>query len=258
MFDVHKVPVWLVACGLIWAQGPTEVTPQPKTAAQDLAAGERIYRIQCAYCHGTRGDGGRGATLARPKLRHAPDDRAMFQVIAGGIPESEMPGHWLTAHEIWQVVAYVRTLGRVVPEKVSGDPVRGQALYTKSGCGRCHTIGGRGGALGPDLTDIGSRRSTTYLRAAIVTPEGSIPDGFLELRLTTRDGRAITGVRLNEDAFSIQIRDLSDNFQSFWKDDLAGIERQRGKSPMPAYQTTFSAIELDDLVAYLTKLVSGQ
>ena len=237
------------------AQGPTDPTPQPEATPADLEAGQRIYRTQCAYCHGTRGEGGRGATLARPRLLRAPDDLAMFQVIAGGIPDSEMPGHWLSAREIWQVVAFVRTLGRVVPQKVAGDPAKGQTLYIgKGGCSRCHTVGGRGGAIGPDLSDIGARRSVEYLRDALVQPEAVVPDGFLEVQLVARDGRHITGIRLNEDAFSIQIRDLAGDFRSFFKNELAELNKLRGRSPMPSYAGVFTTGEREDVLAYLDSL----
>jgi mono/diheme cytochrome c family protein len=110
-------------------------------AAADVSAGEHIYRTQCSYCHGPRGEGGRGATLARPRLLHAPDDAAMSQVILDGIPDSEMPGHWLTPHELSQLVAFVRMLGRIAPQKIDGDAARGGELYaSKGGCARCHTI----------------------------------------------------------------------------------------------------------------------
>jgi len=237
---------------MIRAQAPAPPAPRPPTTPEDLLAGERTFRTQCAYCHGPRGDGGRGANLARPKLLHAPDDQALFHVIEDGIPETEMPGHWLPARRIWQLVAFVRILGRTAPEKVSGDPGRGEKLYAgKGGCARCHTIAGRGGALGPDLNDIGSRRSPAYLREALLDPEAALPEGFLQVRLVTMDGRRMTGVRLNEDAFSIQLRDLSDQFHSFWKDELQEIENQPGKSPMPGYSDVFNPRELDDIIAYL-------
>jgi putative heme-binding domain-containing protein len=236
-------------CGYsLCAQAPA---PQLLTP-EDLAAGERMYRTQCAYCHGTRGEGGRGATLARPRLLHAPDDQSMFNVIANGIPDTEMPGHWFTDREIRQLVAFVRTLGRVGPQKVSGDAASGEKLYTGKGrCASCHTIGGRGGAIGPDLSDIGARRNLAYLRESLINPEAAVPEGFLEVQLAARNGRRITGVRLNEDTFSIQIRDLSGNFRSFFKTELAELNKRPGKSPMPSYSDIFTQSELDDIVAFL-------
>src|SRR6476646_7833990 len=108
---VKRPAAVLLFCLLAAAQGPTEPTGQPPVTPETLAAGERIFRTQCAYCHGDRGEGGRGPVLA------------LFNLSARGIPESEMPGFWLTAREIWQVAAFVRTLGQVPVEKISGDPV---------------------------------------------------------------------------------------------------------------------------------------
>lgn len=183
----------------------------------------------------------------------------MFNVIASGIPETEMPGHWFTDRELIQLVVFVRTLGRVAPQKAPGDPANGQKLYAgKGGCVQCHTVGGRGGAIGPDLTDIGARRSLAYLRESLVNPEAAAPDGFLEVQLVTRNGQRITGVRLNEDTFSIQIRDLSGGFRSFLKTELKELNRMPGKSPMPNYAGVFTSNELDDVVAYLDSLRGAQ
>ena len=218
-----------------------------------------MYRTQCASCHGTHGEGGRGATLARPRLLHAPDDQAMFNVIAYGIPDTEMPGHWFTDREIRQLVAFVRTLGRVAAQKAPGDVGNGEKLYAgKGGCTACHTIGGRGGAIGPDLSEIGASRSLSYLRESLIKPEAAVPDGFLEVQLVTKNGHRMTGVRLNEDTFSIQIRDLSGDYRSFFKTELTELNKQPGKSPMPSYTRVFTESELDDVVAYLDSLRSLQ
>jgi cytochrome c oxidase cbb3-type subunit III len=251
----QRIAPFLLCGHALWAQP----APQQLVTPEDLAAGERMYRTQCAYCHGTRGEGGRGATLARPRLLHAPDDQAMFNVIANGIPDTEMPGHWFTDREIRQVGAFVRTLGRLAPEKATGNASNGEKLYAgRGGCAACHTIGGRGGAIGPDLSDIGARRSLAYLRESLTNPEAAVPDGFLEVQLVTQNGRRFTGVRLNEDAFSIQIRDLSGDFRSFFKTELAELNKQPGKSPMPSYTKVFTGSELDDVVAYLDSLQGPQ
>lgn len=224
-------------------------------AAQDPA--ERNYQLHCAFCHG-QGDDGFAANLKSPRLPQAPTDAAMFNIIRNGIPGSDMPqALGLTDAEIWQLVAYVRAMGRSAPARVPGDVPRGEALYRgKGACAACHMIGGQGGRQGPDLTDIGAKRSPANLRASLTDPEASIAGGFLLVNLATRDGRKISGVRLNENTFSIQVRDLSDKIHSLRKTDLADLKKELGKSTMPSLKS-WSAAELDDLVAYLFSLRGG-
>ncbi len=241
---------------------PEYVIPKknPFATAADLKNGQQLFMGQCARCHGSKGEGGRGAVLAQPRLRHAPDDESLFMVIRDGIKGTEMPaGYAVNTGETWQLAAYVRNLGRMAPETVVGDPKHGQELYrTKGRCAQCHINDGQGGSLGPELTDIGARRSVAHLRAALLDPASTLPEDFLQVRLVTKDGRTITGVRLNEDTFSIQIRDLSEGIHSFLKDDLKELQRDTGKSPMPSFRGTLSASEVDDLVAYLVSLRGNQ
>lgn len=259
-FDVVRLAAILIASALgLVAQDPSEEKipkENPHTAAADVERGRHLFLGHCAPCHGPAGDGGRGANLARPKLPRAADDPALFRLLKNGIPNTEMPAAWeMIDREMWQVVAYVRSLGRTAPEKVSGDAARGQDLFrTKGKCIQCHTVAGQGGGLGPELTEIGARRSAAYLRRSLVEPDADVPEGFLQVRLVTKDGRRLTGVRLNEDTFSLQVRDLSDRLQSFWKADLRDIQKDRGKSPMPSYRSTLSELEIDDVVAYLVSL----
>jgi cytochrome c oxidase cbb3-type subunit III len=241
---------------------PEYVIPKenPNNTPDDLKSGQRLFLAQCARCHGPKGEGGRGAVLTQPRLTRAPDDRSLFLVIRDGIRGTEMPaGYAVDTRETWQLVAYVRSLGRMPNEIVRGDPKRGQELYRGKGhCSECHIISGQGGSFGPELTEIGSRRSAAHLRAAILNPEAELPEDFLQLRLVTNDGRPISGVRLNEDTFSIQMRDLKGSIHSFFKADLKELQREPGKSPMPSFRTVFSDSETDDLVAFLVSLRGKQ
>ena len=241
---------------------PEYVIPKknPFATAADLKNGQQLFMGQCARCHGSKGEGGRGAVLAQPRLRHAPDDESLFIVIRDGIKGTEMPGGYaLDTRETWQLVAHVRSLGRMAPETVAGDAKRGQELYRSKGrCAQCHINGGQGGSLGPELTEIGSRRSAAHLRAAVLDPASTLPEDFLQVRAVTKDNQTITGVRLNEDTFSIQVRDLSGGIHSFQKSDLKELMRDTGKSPMPSFRGTLSASEVDDLVAYLVSLRGNQ
>ena len=255
--------VFLLALGaaVLSAQiDPEYVVPNenPHTSPADLRRGEHLFMGHCASCHGPKGEGGRGPSLARPKLPRAPDDPTLFKLIRDGIQGTEMPAGWvMISREIWQVAGYVRTLGRIAEEKLPGDPARGEKVYsTKGNCASCHTVRGRGATFGPELTEIGSRRSAVYLRTALLEPEKTVPEGFVQVRLVTKDGRRITGARLNEDTFTIQVRDLA-GAHSFLKQDLKEFQKEPGKSPMPGYRDLLSPAELDDIVAYLASLRGG-
>ncbi|PYT21422.1 MAG: hypothetical protein DMG57_38555 [Acidobacteria bacterium] len=246
------LPLWLFQ-----AEPTSEIPKQnPHASAADVERGARLFRTNCGVCHGPAGNGGRGANLAQPSLRRASNDQALFLVIRQGIPGTEMPPGWwvLDDHEMWQVAAYVRSLGRVPPENVHGDAQAGERLFRTTGCIGCHQVALEGGNLGPSLTDIGSRRGVSYLRAVLLDPASSLPEDFLQVQAVTSDGKRITGIRLNEDTWSIQLRDLSGHLLSFWKDDLASLEKQPGRSPMPSYRGRLSDQELDHVVAYLVSL----
>jgi cytochrome c oxidase cbb3-type subunit III len=237
---------------------PEYVIPKenPFTSAADLQTGQKLFDGQCAGCHGPNGEGGRGAILAQPRLRRAADDESIFRVIRFGIRGTEMPGgHALTTRETWQVAAWVRSLGRIAPEAVPGNARQGEQIYrAKGNCASCHTIAGTGGNLGPELTGIGDSRSAAHLRKTLLDPASTLPENFLQVRLISRDGRRITGIRINEDTFTIQVRDFSGNIYSFMKQDLRDLQKDKSKTPMPAYGNILSPAETDDLIAYLTSL----
>ena len=249
---------FLISVSLGAQVDPGYVVPHqnPYTTPEDQKNGERLFLGQCGRCHGPKGEGGQGALLAQPRLRRAPDDESLFRVIREGIRGTEMPpGSTLSNREVWQLAAFVRSLGRVPIETVAGNAQHGQEVYQGKGkCGQCHIVNGQGISVGPELTDVGARRNANYLRASLITPEAAVPDGFLQVRITTKDGRRITGVRINEDTFTIQVRDLSGRTYSFFKQELSDLQKDFGKSPMPGYQKVLTATELDDLVAYLASL----
>ncbi len=70
-------------------------------------------------------------------------------------------------------------------------------------------------------------------------------------------GIVYSGIRLNEDTYSIQFIDLNENLHSLAKQNLRTLTVDRKKSRMPGYGEMLSAAELDDLVAYLYSLKRG-
>ena len=230
--------------------------PGISEALQGKQQGKSLYTEHCAPCHGVHGDDGFGANLALPRLPQAPDDQALARLIKNGYEGTEMPpAYGVTDDEVRQIIAYTRSLGRAAAQGVPGNVSRGEQLYKiKGNCAQCHMLKGQGGRLGPDLSDIGVRRGPAHLRESLLDPNAAVPFQFLLVQVTTREGRKISGVRLNEDSFSIQIRDSSGSLYSFWKSDLEEIRKEWGKSTMPSIRDTFSLEELDDLVAFLASL----
>ncbi len=82
--------------------------------------------------------------------------------------------------------------------------------------------------MGPELTNIAGFRAPDYLRQAVVDPAAALPQGvmlvpgrgfneYLPVRVVTRDGQEVSGVRVNEDSFTIQVKDAASQSLLFSK-----------------------------------------
>jgi cytochrome c oxidase cbb3-type subunit III len=245
------------------------VTVVAKTSPEDVARGKVLYESTCSKCHGLDGGGGDGPSLQGVPQRLG--DQATGQIIRGGIPGTGMNGFGsLNADETGQVVGYLLTLGRTADEEVAkGDPQKGKAAYSASGCSGCHIIDGEGGGIGPELTRVGAMRGPSYLRTALLTPGTNLPNEagamergrftqFLFVQVVDKDGRTYDGTRMSEDSFMISIKDATGHFHTFRKLDVQKIEKIPGRSVMPSFKDTLSPTQLDDLVAYLASLKGAQ
>jgi len=203
----------------------------------DLVKAKRVFDASCAGCHGPEGRGGKGPPLAVPKLKRVRSDEELGAVILGGIPGTQMPPSWYLGPEgVTLAATYVRVLGaKATLSHVAGDVAKGKALYEgKGGCTGCHSIGSSGRAFGPDLSDIGARRSAENLSESIVDPSAEIAEGFAKVQIVTRQGARVSGVRINEDTFTIQIMEPSGAFRSFRKAELSQLEKHLDESAMPS------------------------
>lgn len=210
-----------------------------------------MYRSHCAVCHGIEGEGGRGVPLTTGMFRHGGTDRDLYTTISVGIPGTEMPGIFFNGRQMWQLVSFVRSLseGRAA-EQSKGDPQQGSGVYAANGCNGCHRIRGEGGRMGPDLSDVGARRSLGHLQTAILKPNEAVYPQHWMVRAKTDAGKQVAGMRMNEDTFSVQLIDASGSLVSLRKADLAEFEVDRS-SAMPAYEGKIQGSDLDNLVAYL-------
>ena len=229
----------------------------PFSSDADIREGEALFQKHCSYCHGSFGEGGRGADLTAGIYRRGGKDSELYASVRNGIPGSEMAPVRATDEEVWKMVAFVKRLGsQGLLEKAPGNATAGQTIYAKRGCATCHSIGRDGGTLGPELTDIGRRRGVKFLTESLVTPESDIPIRYRGVQVVLKSGQTVTGVRLNRDDLSIQLRDTRDNFRSILMDNVKEVRYDK-PSLMPSY-ASMDKKDLDDLVAYLNSLKGEQ
>ena len=220
-----------------------------------LEQGKAVFRSNCAFCHGLTGGGGRGPNLVTSLLTHQDTGDALKRVVKNGVPGTTMPSFSnLPDDEMSNLVAYLRTLARgSAPQgRVPGDPAKGRRVYESSGCEGCHRIGEEGSIFGPDLSRVGAGRSLEYLRESIVNPSADVPEQFEGVTVVLKDGKRVTGLRLNEDTFTLQLRDRAQKTGMYQKDELRDVVYEK-KSLMPAYNS-LSSDDLENLVAYLSTL----
>ena len=249
------------------------------TPAQ-IDEGRALYDNNCGRCHNDTGDGVTGVQLFS-QIRRASSDEDIARIIKQGIAGTAMPAHNFTDAQALNVVAYLRSMVGVTPASrggaaaaataggagaaslASGDPARGKVIFTgKGGCISCHRAEGAGGQTGPDLSAIGRVRpprgfdpggpNVPQIERSILDPNAEIAPQFRVFQVTPKNGPVVRGTLLNQDTFSIQMRDSTEHLRAFLKNDLKDYGFQ--PSPMPPYQGKLSAQEMADLLTYLLSL----
>ena len=268
---MRKVFLFLLSFTLIvWAscnnnRKADALNNNPPTPDSALA-GKKIFENNCVRCHGMDASGLTGPSLRRRRLLHAPDLASFTSVVENGIAGRGMPANWTNSDsECHQLYIYINSLKNQGREAVSGDSAAEKLVFLKTGCANCHMVNGSGNSIGPNLSDIGAIRNPAYLRQALLDPGAALPEStdpdngygfsmYLPVKVVTKEGKEITGLRINEDTYTIQLKDINNNYYSFYKDSLQSIDKEFGQSLMPSFKTALSNTEIDNLVSYLHNL----
>jgi len=182
-------------------------------------------------------------------------ERDLFDAIKHGIAGTLMPASPLPDADVSKMVAYIRSLrATAIDAPVDGDIAHGRQIFDGKGrCSECHMRGGRGGLLGPDLSNIAGERSARFIEESLTKAKPHIPRGYQPVRAVTADGQQIRGVLKNEHNFSLQLLDAQGKLHLLSRDEIRDIEYEK-QSLMPTnYDKTLSAKELRDLLAFLSR-----
>jgi cytochrome c oxidase cbb3-type subunit III len=243
--------------------------PHPKTTPESISQGKAIFEGTCANCHGIDGSGANGPNIQEAGTNLGPE--GLYSTIYTGVTGSGMPSFAsLGTDKIWQIVDYVSSLGHGGSGVALGDPQNGKKIYDANGCSNCHVINGQGGDVGPDLSKIGSLRSAAFLREVLLDPGANLPQtdsnlqergpypSYTMYKVTEKDGKVIEGTRVDEDSFTLQLRDDKGRIHSVDKLQGEKIEVEPGRSFMASYKDKLTDAQLQDLVSYLSTLGGAQ
>jgi putative heme-binding domain-containing protein len=254
LFAVWQIPAQ--------AQNPA-VPAEGEVAGQytdaDVASGSQVYSAQCSACHGDNGDKVPGVNFVAGQFGKSASDGELRTVITLG--NAGMPAFTLNPTELRAVLAYLRnmsTFNSRFAKVKSGDAAHGRTIFEGTGqCETCHRVNGKGSHVAPDLSNIGAMRSPEYLERHLLDPDAAFLAINRTVRGVTRDGKVITGRRLNEDTYSVQLIDQQEHLVSLVKADLREYTVLK-TSGMQSYIDKLSSQDLADVVAYLRSLKGAQ
>ncbi len=87
----------------------------------------------------------------------------------------------------------------------------GPKLFRSAGCIACHTINGKGGTVGPNLSHVGSQRSLSWIKTQIVTPGAHFASGSM----VTINGKSYMAIMPNHKSMpASQVNALAEYLES--------------------------------------------
>ncbi|MBI1893301.1 MAG: c-type cytochrome, partial [Candidatus Rokubacteria bacterium] len=133
--------------------------------------GSRLFTEKgCSRCHAVQGVGG----VTGPDLGRGVLNRPLLEI--AGVMWSHSPGmeHFfqekriarpqLKPQEMASLLTFLYYLGSLDPV---GDTTVGARLFRQKGCQICHSLGGKGGSVGPPLDQYSRYASPLYLTAGL-------------------------------------------------------------------------------------------
>jgi putative heme-binding domain-containing protein len=139
---------------------------------------------------------------------------------------------------------------RALLKNPAGNPDAGQTLFG-SLCATCHTLKGKGGRIGPDLTGY-ERTNLDFLLPAIVDPSLAIREEYTAFEVTTTDRQVLVGFITEQTPLSVTVTDLSQQTTRLPRSQIQS-SKALATSLMPeGLLDSLSESQVRDLFAFLT------
>ena len=132
----------------------------------------------------------------------------------------------------------------------SSDYDKGKMIFEKS-CASCHTMFGKGGRIGPDLTGS-DRKNLNYLLENIVDPSASVAESYRSSVITLAEGRLITGTVISENEQTIEVQ-TKDAIETIDRRSIDEIRKTKDSLMPEGLIDNLSKQEVADLFGFLSK-----
>jgi putative membrane-bound dehydrogenase-like protein len=136
---------------------------------------------------------------------------------------------------------------------IRGDARRGQSVFfgDTAGCYKCHSFQGRGGDIGPDLSQIRAKYQKPQLLDAILNPSAGIAFGFDTWMLTAKNGQVLVGF-IQADGAQVVVKDTQGKRHVFAADDIVEREKQKVSAMPDGIALGLDPASIADLVEFLS------
>jgi putative heme-binding domain-containing protein len=141
---------------------------------------------------------------------------------------------------------------RVIPEIAGGDWERGKKVFfgEQAACFKCHQVGGEGGKIGPDLSNLIYRDYASVLKD-ITVPSAAINPDHLAYTVELTDGDRITGVIVEDTATHLTLGQANGQTLTLEKNKIARMEASRVSLMPEGLLKTLTAQQQRDLLTFL-------
>ena len=146
-------------------------------------------------------------------------------------------------------------LSVIQKDSTNRDFEQGKMMFAATLCSACHGMRGEGGAVGPDLTQLGTRFSSRDILESILEPSKVISDQYAATAFYLKDGSSILGRLKNEDKDKYYISQnpfAPQTLREILKKDVSRTRISEVSIMYTGMINRLNAEELKDLMAYLT------
>ncbi len=138
-----------------------------------------------------------------------------------------------------------------------GDPQRGESVFSKAQCIKCHRFGGRGEGVGPDLTTVSQRFQRKEILESLMFPSHVISDQYASKTIVTEEGRTFTGIVAPLGTDSVVVLQSNGQKVTISKDEISETAASRTSAMPEGLLNELSLDEIADLFSYLGTAPKG-